>query len=66
MKDYVGHELAEGQHVVHGVGGRCGGLNGPYLVHSLSPKMVRLQRPGREGVWKTVPPQNLVIVGVPV
>lgn len=64
MKDFLGVVLTEGDTVVHGVGGRCGGLDGPYTIHSFTPKMVRLQRKGwKEGEWlKKVPPSNLVKV----
>ncbi|PLP55524.1 hypothetical protein CYK37_29995 [Mesorhizobium loti] len=62
MKDYIGNVLAEGDRVVHGVGGRYGGLSGPYYVHSFTPKMVRLSRATGVGaqVSTTVPPTNLV------
>lgn len=63
MQDFVKQSLTEGDRVVHGVGGRCGGLSGPYLVHSFTPKMVRLSRPGHPDlVSTTVPPANLVKV----
>lgn len=64
MKDFVGINLVEGDRVVHGVGGRYGGLSGPYYVHSFTPKMVRLSRSaGVEAlVSTTVPPTNLVRV----
>lgn len=62
-RDYIGQPLNVGDRVVHGVGGRYGGLSGPYFVHSFTPKMVRVvrsmdqeQRPG------IVPSSNLVKV----
>lgn len=66
MQDYVGQQLNPGDRVVHGVGGRHGGLSGPYFVHSFTPKMVRLSRrynaDGMASVSTTVPPHNLVKV----
>lgn len=62
MQDYVKQDLAVGDRVVHGVGGRSGGLSGPYTVHSFTPKMVRLSRSPVGAVSTTVPPYNLVKV----
>ncbi len=33
-----------GDRVVHGVGGRRGGLTGPFYVHSFTAEMVRIAR----------------------
>lgn len=63
MQDYIKQPLAVDDRVVHGVGGRYGGLGGPYWVHSFSPQMVRLKRAEHHDVhFKTVPPSNLVKV----
>lgn len=62
VKDFVGTELNVGDRVVHGVGGRYGGLSGPYFVHSFTPKMVRLARNIGGGVSTIVPPSNLAKV----
>lgn len=44
MQDFVGQQLAPGDKVVHGVGGRRGGLSGPFYVDSFTAKMVRIKR----------------------
>lgn len=64
MKDFVGQSLIVGDRVVHGVGGRRGGLSGPYYVHSFTPKMVRLSRKWEVGAKPStiVPASNLVKV----
>ena len=66
MQDFVKQQLAVGDKVVHGVGGRSGGLSGPYFVHSFTPKMVRLSRKfnadGMASVSTIVPSHNLVKV----
>lgn len=64
MKDFTKRELSVGDKVVHGVGGRYGGLDGPYWVLSFTPKMVRLTKENHAGaeVYKIVPPGNLVKV----
>lgn len=61
MKDFIGQELSVGDRVVHGVGGRYGGLDGPYYIHSFSPKQVRICRAkSRDKVAACVPSANLV------
>lgn len=63
MKDFIGQELSVGDKIVHGVGGRGGGLSGPYLVASFTPKMVRVRRVGSTSEYTSVvPPHNLVKV----
>lgn len=62
MKDYIGQPLSQGDRVVHGVGGRYGGLSGPYFVHSFTPKMVRIGRNAGGEFSKIVPSGNLVKV----
>ncbi len=63
MKDFVGQELNVGDKIVHGVGGRGGGLSGPYIVASFTPKMVRVKRVGSTSEYSScVPPHNLVKV----
>lgn len=66
--DFIGQPLAVGDRVVHGVGGRRGGLTGPYYVHSFTAAMVRtvrrradLPEPARE-VATAVSPHCLVKV----
>lgn len=60
MKDFVKQDLQVGDSVVHGVGGRSGGLSGPHKIHSFTAKMVRI----RIGELRTsvVPSHNLVKV----
>lgn len=63
MKDFIGQDLNVGDRVVHGVGGRSGGLSGPYIVHSFSPKQVRIARKKTaDTVSSCVPSHNLVKV----
>lgn len=63
MKDFLKRDLKVGDMVVHGVGGRYGGLDGPYYVHSFSPKQVRLHKQkDAEVAFKCVPSSNLVLV----
>ena len=64
MKDFIGQDLNVGDRVVHGVGGRYGGLDGPHFVHSFTAKMVRIARkPGEDAaIWSRVPSTNLVKV----
>jgi hypothetical protein len=62
MKDFLGRILVVGDKVVHGVGGRYGGLDGPYYIDSFTPKMVRISRPKSVVHDKTVPPGNLVLI----
>jgi len=65
MKDYIQQDLQVGDRVVHGVGGRYGGLSGPYYVHSFTPKMVRISsKPDAEKAYSCVPSGNLVKVDV--
>lgn len=62
MRDFLGKQLNVGDIVVHGVGGRYGGLSGPYVVHSFTPKMVRIMRVKATEPEKTCPSYNLVKV----
>ncbi|KFI31552.1 hypothetical protein CDV50_02045 [Haematobacter massiliensis] len=61
MKDFLKRDIGIGDTVVHGVGGRYGGLSGPYDVVGLTPKMVRIGKRGSE-TSSVVLPNNLVVV----
>lgn len=61
--DFIEQQLFQGDRVVHGVGGRYGGLTGPFYVHSFSRKMVRIAKdPYADNHYSTVPSTNLVKV----
>ena len=64
MKDFLKRDIGIGDTVVHGVGGRYGGLSGPYDVVGLTPKMVRISKKTWNGEPSTVSPKNLVVVRV--
>lgn len=62
MKDFVNRSITVGDTVVHGVGGRFGGLSGPYDVIGLTLKMVRISKVTWAGRSKVAHPANLVVV----
>lgn len=64
MKDFIGGELREGDTVVHGVGGRSGGLSGPYKVLGFTDQMVKIdnKKPWRKVSHSLVAPHCLVKV----
>lgn len=63
FKDFLNRPLTQGDRVIHGVGGRYAGLSGPYIIHSFTPKMVRLCYPSNLDMVQTVVPSgNLVLV----
>ncbi|ARO29926.1 hypothetical protein NXC14_CH01976 [Rhizobium sp. NXC14] len=64
MKDFIDQELAVGDRVVHGVGGRGGGLSGPYKVVGFTEQMVKIdyKRAWRKEDYSLVAPHCLVKV----